>query len=406
MLSVAEAGSRILAQVRERSAHLRTETVPLREARGRILAAPLQATRSLPPWDNSAMDGFAVRAADLAGAPVELPIAGVIAAGDRQGRALAAGTALRIMTGAPLPRGADCVVMREDAEDRGDRVGFREPARTGQHVRRAGEDVAAGATVLEAGCRLGPGELAMLAAQGRAGAEVAARPRVVILSTGDELCQVGETPAPGQIFSSNEHALAAQADEAGAEVLRTELVPDERARIDAALAAALADADVVVTSGGVSVGDFDHVKDALAGAGLVLDFWKVAMKPGKPVAFAAAPDLGPLCFGLPGNPVSSMVSFELFVRPALLALQGAARIERPRAQVVLARAVEKQPGRAHYLRAQLRRDGARLEAVPHPRQGSGMVSSLVGVDALVELAAEMGDQPAGARVPALLLRAV
>ena len=310
------------------------------------------------------------------------------------------------MTGAPLPRGADAVVMREDVDDHGDRVEFSQPAAAGQHVRRAGEDVARGAAVLEPGCRLGPGELAMLAAQGRAQAEVARQPRVIILSTGDELCPVGCEPAPGQIFSSNEHALAAQAAEAGGLVVRTELLRDQREQIEAALRAALADADVVVTSGGVSVGDFDHVREALGSAGLSLDFWKVAMKPGKPVAFATAPGRGPLCFGLPGNPVSSMVSFELFVRPALLALQGAARIQRPRAQVVLARAVSKQPGRAHYLRAQLRRDGDRLEALPHPRQGSGMVSSLVGVDALVELDAALGDQPAGARCPALLLAAV
>jgi molybdopterin molybdotransferase len=256
--------------------------------------------------------------------------------------------------------------------------------------------------VLPAGLALGPGEVGMLAALGRARVPVTRRPRVVVLCTGDELCPVGDEPAPGQIFSSNEHALAAQVAEAGGELARALLVADDRAPTEAAVTAALA-CDALVTSGGVSVGDRDHVRDALAAAGVAIDFWKVAMRPGKPVVFGVAPS-GALCFGLPGNPASALVSFELFVRPALLAMQGAAVIERPRADVTIIGSAHKSPGRAHYLRASLRRRGDALEAVLHPKQGSGMLSSLVGIDALVELAAELGDTASGARCPALLLR--
>lgn len=400
MLSVAEALDRILARVRP----LEAEEVPLGHARGRFLAAAITAPRALPPFDNSAMDGFAVRAADL---PGELPVAGAVAAGAAPDAALQAGSALRIMTGAPIPRGADAVVIREEAEDLGDRVRIAGAAEPGQHVRRAGEDIARGAQVLAAGSRIGPGEVAVLASLGHARIPVGRRPRLAILATGDELCPLGADPRPGQIISSNEHALAAQAAEAGAEVVAASLVPDDPAATRAALAAAVAGADVVVSSGGVSVGDHDHVRAAMVAAGLAIDFWKVAMRPGKPVTFATAPG-GALCFGLPGNPVSSLVSFELFVRPALLALAGAGARDRlrPRAEVVLTAPVAKSPGRAHYLRARLTRRGDLLEATPHARQGSGMLSSLIAIDALVEVAAELGDLPAGARCPALLLAPV
>jgi molybdopterin molybdotransferase len=399
MLSVADARGRILDRVRPPIA----EEVPLGQALGRFLAGAVVAGRALPPFDNSAMDGFAIRAADL---PGELPVTGAIAAGAAPDAVLAPGSALRIMTGAPLPAGADAVVMREDADDRGERVYFAEPAVPGQHVRRAGEDIAPGAHVLAAGHRLGPGELAVLASLGHAAVRVGRRPRLTILSTGDELCPLGRSPRPGQIISSNEHALAAQAGEAGAELVAMALVPDDRAAIEAALTAAL-DCDVLVTSGGVSVGDHDHVRGAMEAVGIAIDFWKVAMRPGKPVTFGVA-DRGTLCFGLPGNPVSSLVSFELFVRPTLLALAGAGERDRdrPRAEVVLADPIGKSPGRAHYLRASLTRRGDILEATPHGKQGSGMLSSLVGVDALVEVAAELGDLPAGARCPALLLRTI
>jgi len=395
VLTIVEARARILDAV----ARLPAEEVALGQALGRILAAEIRAVRPLPAWDNSAMDGFAVRAADL---PGTLPVAGVIAAGDPPDRVLARGTALRIMTGAPLPAGADAVVMRENAEDLGDQVRFAAPVRVGRDIRRAGEDVNAGDLLLAAGADLGPGEIGLLAAQGLARVPVSRRPRVAILSTGDELVPLGTEPGPGQIISSNAVALAAQVREAGGEPVDRGIARDDRDALVAHIRGALADADVLVSSGGVSVGDFDHVKDAYAAAGLAMNFWKVAMKPGKPLAFCVA---GPvLIFGLPGNPVSSMVGFELFVRPALLAMQGAARAARPEAEVVLGDAVRKEPGRAHVLRARLERRGPDLVAHLHPRQGSAMMTSMAGVDALVILDAAAGDQPAGARAPALLLR--
>lgn len=399
MLSVSQAQDKVLAKV----VRLADQRVSIARARDRFVSESLRADRLLPPWDNSAMDGYAVRAADVAEPGVALPVAGVIAAGDRPGGELGAGKALRIMTGAPMPSGADTVIIRENAREEDGVVRFEAAAQVGQHIRRAGEDVAAGAEIVAAGQRLGPGELAMLAAQGRAEVTVAARPRVAIVCTGDELCPVGTSAGPGQIYSSNEHALAAQAEQAGAEVVRQSLVGDRPDELEAELDRALEGADVVITSGGVSVGDFDFVRDVALARGVALDFWKVAVRPGKPVAFGDAAS-GKLFFGLPGNPVSSLVSFELFVRPALLALQGASQPYRARGQVVLAQPIRKQPGRALYVRAALDTTSAPMIATPHSRQGSGMLSSLVGVDALIEIAAECADQPAGTELPALLLR--
>lgn len=376
--------------------------VSIDAALGRVLVAPVTSGRALPPWDNSAMDGFAVRAAAL---PATLPVAGTIAAGDAPDVALPPGAVLRIMTGAPVPRGADAVVMREDVDDRGTEAVFGEPAEVGQHIRRAGEDVAVGATVVEGGVRLGPGEIGILAAIGCARIEVARRPRVAILSTGDELVDVDVRPAPGQIVNSNAYALAAQIRQAGGEPVHRGVAPDRREAIVTAVRAALAGADALVTCGGVSVGDYDFVKEAMDEVGVGLDFWKVAMKPGKPLAFGVTPEGKPV-FGLPGNPVSSMVVFELFARPALLAMQGARVTERPIVPVVLEHGYRKQAGRAHYVRAVLRRDGERLIATPYGKQGSGMLSSMVGVDALVEIAAEAENLAPGATAPALLLEAV
>lgn len=398
MLSVAEAKQRIRRSLPAPA----FERVSLDLASGRVLATEVLSGRSLPPWDNSAMDGFAVRAGEL---PATLPVAGTIAAGDPPDLELPPGAVLRIMTGAPVPRGADAVVMREEVEDRGDSAVFGAGARVGQHIRRAGEDVAIGQPVTEAGVRLGPGEIGILGAIGCARVEVARRPRVAILSTGDELVDVDVEPAPGQIVNSNAYALAAQIREAGGEPVHCGVAPDRREAIARAVREALAAADALVTCGGVSVGDYDFVKEAMDEVGVALDFWKVAMKPGKPLAFGVTPDGKPV-LGLPGNPVSAMVVFELFARPAILAMQGARVLDRPVAPVVLERGYRKQPGRAHYVRAVVRRDGERLLATPHPKQGSGMLTSMVGVDALVEIEASSGDVAAGATAPALLLRAL
>jgi molybdopterin molybdotransferase len=396
MLSVDEVCARILS----RAFLLAPEVVGLDAALGRILATDLVAAGPLPPFANSAMDGFAARSAEL---PGELPIAGEAAAGHPAGP-LAPGRAVRIMTGAPLPAGADCVVMKEDADDRGGSV-VLPAAPSGQHVPRAGEDVAAGQRVLQAGTAIDPGAVGILAALGHAEVEVWQRPRVAIVPTGDELVPLGIAPGAGQIVESNGWALAAQVREAGGLPRLYPIAADRPDELGRALAEALTSADVLLTSGGVSAGDHDHVRGALLALGVAIDFWKVAIKPGKPLVFGVAP-VGALVFGLPGNPVSSMVSFELFVRPALRQMQAAAQIDRPRAVVTLAAPYRKAPGRAHAVRASLRRDGDVLVATPHDKQGSGMLSSMLGVDALLVLDAARGDLAAGDRAPALLLRTI
>ena len=395
MITVVEATARI----QELVGRIERETVDLDDADGRVLADAMVASRALPGFDNSAMDGFAVRAAEL---PATVRVVGSIAAGARDVAPLAPGTAVRIMTGAPLPPGADAVVIFEDAQDHGATVTL--PAATaGDNTRRVGEDLAIGELAVAAGVRLGAGELIALAALGCATVPVARRPRVALLATGDELCAITTVPGLGQLVDSSAYGLRAQIAAAGGVAHYLGAVGDDPAALVDAIKRALA-ADVVVTTGGVSAGDHDHVRAALAAAGVTLDFWKVAMKPGKPLAVGRAGTT--TVFALPGNPVSSAVGFELFVRPALLALQGATITARPRVPVVVPAGYRKPPGRAHFLRARLTRSGADLVATPHPKQGSAMISSLVGCDALIEIAAEVEELAPGDRATALLLRAV
>jgi molybdopterin molybdotransferase len=338
-----------------------------------------------------------------------LPVVGVAAAGAPLSGEVAAGTAVRIFTGAAMPAGTDAVVLQEDARRAegvdgagGARVTL--PAtRVGDNVRYAGEDLAVGELAVDAGVRLGAGELGLLAALGATRLAVHRRPRVAILATGDELVDAAQAPGPGQVVDSSRHALLCAVRQLGGEATYLGIVPDEQAASERAIAAALGH-DVVLTTGGVSVGDRDFVKAAFEGAGVTLELWKVAMKPGKPLAFGRRGET--LVFGLPGNPVSSMVSFELFVRPALLALQGVKETARPVAPVALLGGYRKPAGRAHYLRARVERRGAQLLATPHPKQGSAMLTSLVGVHALVEIGAEVTEVVDGGEVPALLLEAV
>ncbi|HEX2569955.1 MAG TPA: gephyrin-like molybdotransferase Glp [Polyangia bacterium] len=399
MLTVEQALGRILSSI----APLGAEQVFLGMAQGRALAESIVAERLLPPWDNSAMDGFAVRAAEVvAGRP--LPIAFTVGAGDAPGP-LAPGAVARIMTGAPVPPGADAIVKREDATEAEGKVAFSLVPAVGAHVRRAGDDVRPGAAVLGRGEVLEAGELGLIAALGRTIVSVHRRPRVAIVSTGSELVEADRLPRPGQIVGSNGWALAAQCRDAGAEPMVLPLVPDDRVAIRGALEAALA-ADVVLSSGGVSVGDFDFVKEVLEGLGVRQEFWKVAMKPGKPIAFGLAPRGTPV-FGLPGNPASSMVAFELFVRPALRKMGGLGEgWERPRAPVVLDEAYVHDGKRRHYLRARVRRDGEVLRARRLAQQGSGMLRSMVGMNALLEIPEDAGTLAAGERVTALLFAAV
>ena len=397
MISVEGALEKILACVTP----LGAEQVLLDRALGRSLAAEVIAERRLPPWDNSAMDGYAVRALEIAvGEP--LPLAPTIAAGHAP-LPLPVRFAARVMTGAPMPVGADAVVMREEAEERDGEVRFSIAPDPSAHVRRAGSDVEAGTRVLRAGDPIGPGEIGLLAALGRTLIEVHRRPRVAILSTGDELVDADRIPAAGQIAGSNAWAIGAQCRAAGALPTVLPIARDDRAVIRAGFEEALR-ADVVISTGGVSIGDFDFVKAVLDDLGVKQEFWKVAMKPGKPIAFGTR-DGRPL-FGLPGNPASSMVGFELFVRPALRRMGGHRVTSRPRALAQLDEAVNHDGKRRQYLRSTVYRDGDVLRARPNARQGSGMLTSMVGVNALLEIPEGAGRLEAGAAVFALLFEAV
>jgi molybdopterin molybdotransferase len=386
--------------VADRMTRLPAEVVALRVARGRVLAEDVIAGRHLPGFDNSAMDGYAARAAEL---PASLPVAYTIAAGDApRTEEVAERHAVRIFTGAPLPPGVDTVVIQEDVSLEGDQVTLP-AAEAGENIRRAGEDIATGELAIAAGTRLGGPELGLLAALGVAEVAVVRCPRVALIATGDELVDVSTVPGPGQLVDSSAHALAAMIADAGATATYVGIARDDPMTVAALIASAF-DHDVVITTGGVSVGDRDHVRAALASAGVELELWKVAMKPGKPFSFGMN-GVVPV-FGLPGNPVSTFTAFELFVRPALLALQGVPVTARPRAPVVLVRGYRKAAGRAHYLRAHVVRNREHLVAHPHAKQGSAMLSSLIGCNALVELAADVTEVLPDTVVPALLLEAV
>jgi molybdopterin molybdotransferase len=395
MMSVDAAARAVAARVPA----LPVERVALAAARGRVIAENLVSPRAVPGFDNSAMDGYAARAAEL---PASLPIVGTVAAGPLVELNVPLRTVVRILTGAPLPAGLDTVVMQEDVRVSGDAVELP-AARVGDHVRRAGEDVARGEHAIARGTQLGAGELALLAALGVADVPVHRAPRVAIVATGDELVPVDAPLGPGQVVDSSAHMLAAQIAEVGGVPTYLGIVKDDARAIADALTRALA-FDVAITTGGVSVGDRDHVHAALASLGVSLELWKVAMKPGKPFSFATRG--ATLMFGLPGNPVSTFVAFELFVRPALLALQGAAVTQRARVPVHLPGGYRKPAGRAHYVRAHAVRDGEALVAHPHAKQGSAMLSSLIRCNALVEVPAEATEVEAGAIVEAMLLDAV
>jgi molybdenum cofactor synthesis domain-containing protein len=386
LLSPDEALATILRHVEP----LGGEVVELSAALHRVLHADVVSGRPLPPWDNSAMDGYAVRAAEIVPAS-PLPVRGVIAAGQKESVTLSPGTALRIMTGAPIPSGADAVIMREEAIEQDGAVRFSAAPQRGQHVRRAGEDLEAGEVVLKKGAPLQAGELGLLAALGRTLVEVHRRPEVAIVSTGDELVAADCAPGPGQIVNSNAHALCAQIIEAGGLPRVLPIARDDRQALRAAFIEALR-SEVVVSSGGVSVGEFDYVREVLAELSAVEEFSRVAMKPGKPLTFSRLEPTGPggrrrLLFGLPGNPASSMVSFELFVRPALRRLQGHVETGRPRIKVRLETPVTPDKSRLHFARARVRCDGESgiFWAAAPQKQGSGMLRSMVGVNALLHV---------------------
>ncbi len=359
---------------------------PLRDGLGQVLAAPIVAPFAVPPHDNSAVDGYAIRAADVVAA-VALPRQGRVLAGDAGDAVLSPGHTLRITTGAPLPAGADTVVMQEDIQIDGDVISFAAPAKRGDNVRYVGEDLAAHATVLSPGRRLTPADLGLIASLGYSEVRVFRRVRVAFFSTGDELRSIGEALTPGAIYDSNRYTLFGMLQQLGVEALDLGVVRDDLAVLQTALRDAAAIADVVITSGGVSVGDADFVKAAVGQIGEV-NLWQIAMKPGRPLAFGRVADA--LFFGLPGNPVAVMAGFYQFVQPALRRLSGETVGESMRFAVTSATRLRKRPGRREFQRGKLFHDadGQLRVTSATSDQGSGILRSMSHANCFIILAEE------------------
>jgi molybdopterin molybdotransferase len=381
--------------------------LPLVDAHGCTLAENVYGTAPLPGFDNSAMDGYAVRLEDVQSAseqsPVTLPVLGDIAAGPEKGITIAPGFTARIMTGAPVPRGADSIVQLEWTDGGTKSVVITRAPKPGQHIRRAGEDLAAGDVVLSAGTYLGAAQIGLLAAAGKASAMCRPRPRVVIVSTGSELVDVGEPAGPGQIPDSNSHMLAAACREAGAIAYRVGLVADNPELLLGTLEDHLIRADMLITTGGVSVGAYDVVKEVLSRLGTVT-FDKVAMQPGMPQGFGTLGSERIPIVTLPGNPVSAMVSFEVFVRPALRRMLGAEHLLRPQITAEMTETVASPAGRRSFLRGIVERtaDG-RVVARSAGGQGSHQMAALAACNALLVVPEDVTRIDAGGRVLALLL---
>ena len=385
MIEYQEARNRILAATR----FLGAESVPLLGALGRSLAVDVKAGEDIPPFAKAVMDGYAVRAADTcltAGAgAVELEVVEDLPAGRVTRKAVGPGQAIRIMTGAPLPRGADAVVMVERTEKAGTAVRVLHSVRPGENIGLAGEDVRKGDIVLERGSLIGPAELGMLAALNRSVVRVARRPRAAIIATGDEIVEPGERKGPGKIRNSNGYSLLAMALGAGAEAFYLGIARDRRSSLVGKIRRA-AECDILLLSGGVSVGDHDLVKSQLESLGVRPVFWKVRIKPGKPVFFGVRGKQ--LVFGLPGNPTSAMVTFLLFVRPAIDKMMGRKEIGPRRAKAVLSEDIALKPGRRHYLRGILEGAGPVLRVAPYANQKSGVLRSMVRSRVLIEAPAD------------------
>jgi molybdopterin molybdotransferase len=439
MISVEEARERILSYVQR----LEPEERPLVDALGQVLAEDVAAGFDIPPLDNTAMDGYAVRAADTEGAgeanPVRLRVIGELAAGYLFEGEVTPGTAVRIMTGAPIPRGADAVVPFEETDEtstglasagpahrfgtfakQSSEVGILEAARPGANIRRAGEDVSRGAAVMREDAVLGPAQIGVLASLGRATARVIRRPVVAILSTGDELLDVGQPIAPGKIYDSNAYSVAAMVQEAGGIPKQLGIASDSVEALTAKLRQGL-DADLLITSAGVSRGDYDVVKDVLAKEGEI-DFWTVRMKPGKPLAFGAFPasarggslpagrhgasgggDRRVPHIGLPGNPVSSMITFELFGRPAIFTMLGKTGWQRPTVRAVAEDRIANRDRRRVFARAIVsQREGRYYASLTGP-QGSGILTSMALANALAVVPEDVPAIEPGDEVECLLL---
>jgi molybdopterin molybdotransferase len=400
MISVEAALEKILSHIQP----LGFEKVSLLESQGRVIAEDIYASRDIPPLDNSGMDGYAVRYVDIQQAsssqPVRLEIIEDLPAGSVSKKTLEKGQAIRIMTGAPIPRGADAVVQVEDTtkEDRFAQIFRAVPF--GENIRRAGEDVGNGDRVISKGDLIRPAEVGMLASVGRSFVSVFQRPLVAILCTGEELVDVDGRLDEAKIVSSNSYTLAAQVKDSGAIPIQLGIARDRKEDIEEKLRQGIR-ADVLISSAGISVGDYDLVKDVLKDLGMEMVFWKVAMKPGKPLAFGTI--AGKPAFGLPGNPVSSMVSFEQFVRPSLLKMMGHHQLFRPTIEAILKEDIQKEPGRRHYIRALVSFEKDRYFVTTTGAQGSGILRSMVRANGLVVIPENQEMVRAGEKVLVQLL---
>ena len=388
--------------VLENTSQLPVEDTPLVEVQGLALAEDLRARFDSPPFDNSAVDGYALRSAD-AEVGRTFRVVDEAPAGRPASKSVGEGEAIKIFTGGVISEGADAVVMVENTSGWGEEFELKKAASPGQNVRRSGEDVREGGVILRSGTQIGPPEIALAATQGYGSLPVYRRPNVVVLSTGTELVEPGVRDlAPGEIYDSNSFAVIAQAREAGAEARRISAASDDAGLLRDAVEEALSSADVVVTSGGVSVGEKDLVKATMLELGVEQVFWGVRFKPGKPLFFGLR---DPVClFGLPGNPVSAMVCFELFVRPALMKMMGREDKKRPRIQVYFEKDVKNHFGRMHAMRVSLERTEKGWLARSTGAQGSGLVSSLTKADALALIGPESEGVRAGEPVDAIVLR--
>jgi molybdopterin molybdotransferase len=387
-LTVAEAQDVILEEI----SPLGAEMVAVSAAQGRVLAQDVESGRVLPPADCSAMDGYAVNSASIRAAsqaaPVELPVVFEVAAGGVANNPLREGEAARIFTGAPIPPGADSVIMQEHVEALGEFVRISGPVNAGDHIRAAGEDLQIGDRVLTAGSEVRAPTIGVLASLGRSVVSVFRRPRIAILSSGDELVEPDGEIEGGRIVSSNSYTLAAQCREIGADPIYLGIARDRPEELEAHVRAGLT-ADCIVTSAGVSVGDHDHVKAVLQKLGCEIRFWGVQMKPGHPMVFGRfpngpAPDMGgPFMFGLPGNPVSAAVTFEQFVRPALRAMMGFTNVFRPTLRARLSAPLQKRPGRLTFVRVELERRAGEIWASSTGNQSSGVFRSMAQAQGLL-----------------------
>ena len=380
------------------------ERVALDEGLGRVLCEDVRSARNVPSFANSAMDGFAVRWSDVAGAapsaPVSLKVRDAVGAGRVSRKRVLAGTAIRIMTGAPVPAGADAIVRVEYTETAGEGVVVSRTDGQGSHIRAAGEDIGRGDVVLEHGRVLGIPDIGLLASIGRPNVRVRRRPVVAIIATGDELIGVRDRPVPGKVVNSNGYTLSSAVAEVGAIPKSFGIVRDDRESLTQAFRAALA-CDALITSGGVSVGDYDYVKDALADAGVRMRFWRVAQRPGHPMAFGAR-GARPV-FGLPGNPVSSLVSFILYVRPSLLRMMGHESLFMPVVRAKIAHDIKTAPGLKEFVRCRLDEDNGRYLASSTGTQSSGVLRSLSLAQGLVVAREDQTVLRKGSHAPAILL---